>query len=51
MNWATGRCLIDTISVFTKPGSRWDKEPAFIENDKFMDNAMLTGRLAQLYSR
>lgn len=51
MNWHTGRCLIDTISVFTKPGSRWDKKPAFIENDKFMDNAMLTGRLAQLYSR
>ena len=51
MNWHTGRCLIDTISVFTKPGSRWDKEPVFIENDKFMDNAMLTGRLAQLYSR
>jgi ubiquinone/menaquinone biosynthesis C-methylase UbiE len=51
INWHRGRCLIDAISVFTKPGSRWDRQSVCVENDKFVESAALTARLAQLYSR
>jgi ubiquinone/menaquinone biosynthesis C-methylase UbiE len=49
MNWGEGKCLIDTISVFTKPNSRWDREPAYMENTEFVQSAGLTSRLAKVY--
>jgi hypothetical protein len=51
INWVSGECLVDAISVFTRRGSRWDREYVCLENDKFVENAILTGRLARLYSR
>jgi SAM-dependent methyltransferase len=51
INWVSGKCLIDAISVFTRRGSQWDKEYVCLENDKFVESAILTGRLARLYSR
>ena len=51
INWSRGRCLVDCISVFTRPGSRWDAENLGLRNGKFVDAADLTRRLAQLYCR
>jgi ubiquinone/menaquinone biosynthesis C-methylase UbiE len=51
VNWFKGTCLIDSFSVFTKPGSRWDKEFVRMENNKFVNNTTLTSRLARLYTR
>lgn len=50
-NWTKGKCLVDAISVFAKPDSRWDKESVYLENAKFVENASLTARLAKLYCR
>jgi ubiquinone/menaquinone biosynthesis C-methylase UbiE len=49
INWNSGRCLIDGISVFARPNSRWDREPAHLENRQFVKSASLTTRLAELY--
>jgi hypothetical protein len=51
INWGGGKCLIDAISVFTRRGSRWDREFVCLKNEKFVENASTTERLAQLYSR
>lgn len=50
LNWYKGMCLIDAMSVFTKPGSQWDREFVYLENDRFVDSTFLTRRLARLYS-
>jgi SAM-dependent methyltransferase len=49
INWNNGRCLIDAISVIAKPGSRWDRENAYLENGRFVESAVVTGELARLY--
>jgi hypothetical protein len=49
INWGKGKCLIDAISVFTKPNSRWDRERTYFENTEFVESAGLTSRLAKLY--
>jgi len=49
MNWTKGKGMIDALSVFTRPGSRWDKEESLVNNDAFVENAALTSRLAKLY--
>ena len=51
INWNKGKCLIDAISVFTKPNSEWDREPVYLENNRFTDSAAVTTRLARLYCR
>jgi len=48
-NWGMGKCLIDALSVFTKPNSRWDKGGTSMENGEFVQSADLTSRLAKLY--
>jgi hypothetical protein len=51
INWHSGRCLIDTLSVFTKPNSQWDRECVSSRNSDFVKTAALTARLARLYCR
>jgi ubiquinone/menaquinone biosynthesis C-methylase UbiE len=51
INWTRGRCLVDSISVFTMPGSLWDTKNVCLRNGEFVDAAGLTARLAQLYCR
>jgi ubiquinone/menaquinone biosynthesis C-methylase UbiE len=48
-NWGKGTCLIDALSIFTKPNSRWDNGSASMENTEFVQSAGLTSRLAKLY--
>jgi len=50
-NWTKGKCLVDAVSVFAKPNSKWDRESAYLENDRFVENTSLTARLAKLYCR
>jgi ubiquinone/menaquinone biosynthesis C-methylase UbiE len=50
LNWHRGKCLIDTMSVFTRPGSRWDQPITYLENDQFVEHTRLTARLARLYT-
>lgn len=49
INWTRGSCLIDALSVFTRPNSRWDKPKAVLRNPEFMASAALNSRLAKLY--
>ena len=51
INWTGGRCLVDSISIFTRPNSRWDTKDACLRNGEFVDAGRLTNRLAQLYCR
>jgi 2-polyprenyl-3-methyl-5-hydroxy-6-metoxy-1,4-benzoquinol methylase len=51
INWVKGRCLVDSISVFTRPGSRWDTKNSYLRNGEFIGAAGLTNRLARLYCR
>jgi SAM-dependent methyltransferase len=51
LNWYKGKCLIDAISVFARPGSRWDRESLSLRNGQFVRSAALTSRLAGLYCR
>lgn len=51
INWTRGRCLVDCISVFTTPGSRWDAENVDLRNGEFIEAAGLIRSLAQLYCR
>jgi ubiquinone/menaquinone biosynthesis C-methylase UbiE len=51
INWRRGRCLVDSISIFTRPNSRWDTKDACLRNGEFVDVARLTNHLAQLYCR
>ena len=49
ISWSRGRCLIDAMSIFTRPNSRWDRETAIVQNGDFLKNAGLIRRLANLY--
>jgi len=51
VNWYRGKCLIDAFSIFTRPGSMWDREAICMENHQFLETAVLTARLSRLYSR
>lgn len=50
INCGSGKCLIDAISVFTRRGSRWDREFVCLKNDKFLEDALAIERLARLYT-
>jgi len=49
LNWVKGTCLVDAISVFTRPGSRWDRPAAECSNRKFVEMSRVNSRLAKLY--
>ena len=51
INWTQGRCLVDSVSIFTRPKSRWDTKDAYLRNGEFVDAGRLTNGLAQLYCR
>jgi SAM-dependent methyltransferase len=48
INWEHGRFLIDTLSVFTPKGSRWDRPRSVLRNPLFTDEAR---RMAELYAQ
>jgi len=49
ISWGNGKCLIDGLSVFAKPNSRWDERDECLRNEEFIKNTHLTSRLAGLY--
>ncbi|MBV8847801.1 MAG: class I SAM-dependent methyltransferase [Bryobacterales bacterium] len=49
INWTKGRALIDALSVFARPHSRWDTNPTCVNNHAFVKNARITSRLARVY--
>jgi SAM-dependent methyltransferase len=49
--WEYGRGLTDTISVFTRCGSRWDRPALVVENRRFMEEARQLAQLGRLYGR
>lgn len=51
INWNKGKCLIDALSFFARPDSRWTKETVYVENGDFVRSSMMTARLAGLYCR
>jgi SAM-dependent methyltransferase len=48
INWEHGRYLIDCLSQFTRPGSRWERPRAVTKNPFFTDEAR---RARRLYAR
>ena len=48
INWERGPFLLDTISTFTRPGSRWDRPFVGLRNPEFRAGAH---RMAALYAR
>jgi SAM-dependent methyltransferase len=48
INWEAGRYMIDTLTVFTRRGSRWDRPRAVVANPMFTSEAR---RMARLYAR
>jgi SAM-dependent methyltransferase len=48
ISWESGHYLIDTLSVFTPKGSRWDRPRAVLRNPLFRWEAR---RMASLYAR
>jgi ubiquinone/menaquinone biosynthesis C-methylase UbiE len=52
MNWVFGRHLTDCLSVFARPGSRWDRgAPRSVVNRDFRREGRHLTRLAPLYSQ
>jgi ubiquinone/menaquinone biosynthesis C-methylase UbiE len=49
IGWTKGRCLIDGISVFARPQSKWTVKKVPLGNDGFLQSARDASRLAQLY--
>jgi SAM-dependent methyltransferase len=49
VNWGVPE-LTDCLSVITRQGSRWDREPRLVENPGFMDEALRIGGIVELYS-
>jgi SAM-dependent methyltransferase len=47
ISWGPGRYLIDALTVFTRPGSRWDRPRAVISNPAFSTEAK---RMVRLYA-
>jgi len=50
INWG-GDKLIDCLSVFTMPSSSYKKDYAYIENNKFMEEASYIRELSSIYGR
>jgi hypothetical protein len=48
--WEFGRYLTDVISVCAHGGSRWDRPNVVVANPRFIDEARLSAKPAQLYS-
>ena len=48
ISWESGHYLIDTLSVFTPRGSKWDRPRAVLRNPLFGREAR---RMASLYAR
>ncbi|HEY0633245.1 MAG TPA: class I SAM-dependent methyltransferase [Thermoleophilaceae bacterium] len=48
ISWEAGRYLIDTLSMFTRKGSRWDRPRAVVANPLFTSEAR---RMARLYAQ
>lgn len=49
ISWYFGPHLIDTISVVTPHGSRWDRPNVVLKNPGFVEEARAIARLAPLY--
>jgi ubiquinone/menaquinone biosynthesis C-methylase UbiE len=49
INWTEGSCLIDALSVFTRPNSRWDVSQSYIGNSDFVASGQLTSYVSRLY--
>jgi SAM-dependent methyltransferase len=49
VNWGVPE-LTDCLTVVTRRGSRWDREPRYVENPGFMDEALRIGGIVELYS-
>jgi SAM-dependent methyltransferase len=47
INWEAGRFLIDSLTMFTRPGSRWDRPRTVVSNPLFTSEAR---RMARLYA-
>lgn len=50
INWHSGRHLIDTISVFTPPGSMHDRPSQILRNRRFVQQAQSIRQLSRLYT-
>jgi hypothetical protein len=48
INWEHGRYMIDTLSFFTRRGSRWERPRTVVNNRFFTDEAR---RMKRLYAR
>ena len=49
IRWEYGRGLTDAISVFTVPGSRWERPLVTVENPDLMKEAARLAQLGRLY--
>jgi hypothetical protein len=49
ISWEYGRGLTDAISLFTLPGSRWERPLVELENPDFMDEAARLAQIGRLY--
>jgi ubiquinone/menaquinone biosynthesis C-methylase UbiE len=49
VTWTSRRALIDCISTFARPASRWARENRVFENPRFMADARTWSELARLY--
>lgn len=49
LNWGGSPGLIDCISIATRPGSRWDREPVTLEDDGFTEETKRLQCLASVY--
>jgi SAM-dependent methyltransferase len=48
ISWEHGRYLMDVLTMFTRPGSRWDRPKATVATRRFRAEA---DRMAQLYAK
>jgi SAM-dependent methyltransferase len=49
IRWEYGRGLTDVISLFTVPGSRWERRNVVVENPGFMEEAARLAQIGRLY--
>lgn len=47
ISWGTGRWLTDCLTLFVRPGSRWDRAPERWSNRSFASDAGAVARLAR----
>jgi SAM-dependent methyltransferase len=45
ITWEHGPFLMDTLSLFTRAGSKWDREPVVVRNPRFRADAKRTKKL------